>query len=942
MAAYVALNLATRMSMSQGRARVYWLIGGALAMGAGIWSMHFIGMLALRLPIPLSYDVSITLVSLLIAVLVSGFALFTINRSTLTMRRLFTSALFMGFGIAAMHYTGMAALPIVPSIRYDPSLFALSVAIAVATSIVALWIAFHLRSESITNIVAKRAGAALVMGVALAGTPRRRPFSGSALASGSAIVGMHYTGMAAANFAPDSVCIGGSPELSKAWMTTTIASCIVLLLVGTVLISGREEAMATKGRALSIRLRLSLAFVMVSLMVAAFAVAVLKTQIATSERAAILEAEHVAQAIALAGGQYALEAPGFIQNYMRIAQKLYHRDLFVVDANKRIVADTNPEEIGTLYSNDPEDIIGSTMGDGRTRSLMETVGSPPVEMMQVVIPLRRDQSDTTSPIVGALILEYTNIFNDLIAEAHSMIYLVAAIGIALVFVTAALGFRVTSAIARPLAELERGVRELAAGDYEARVKVGSRDEVGRLASAFNKMAGDLSVVHGELVGQQSVLEQRIATSIAEFQLITDHMPAMMSYLDAERRYHYHNKRLEQWMGLTADEIDGRHITEVLGKENYAAVEGWIDKALSGKQVSFERAHLRRDGKRQYISTDLVPRFGDEGKVIGYYAMTQDISVRREAEAALMQRNDELKRINQQLSETQNQLLQSEKLASIGQLAAGVAHEINNPIGYVNSNLSSLERYYKQVFGVLDVYEEAEPSISDAKVSARIAAAKEEADLRFVREDIAAVMVESRDGISRVKKIVRDLKDFSRVDARQEWQFVNLHEGIDSTLNIVNNEIKYKADVVREYGTLPEIECLSSQVNQVVMNLLVNAAHAIGEERGRITIRTGCEGQEAWFEVADNGVGIPVEIQSRIFDPFFTTKAIGKGTGLGLSLSYGIVQKHHGRIEVASAVGRGATFRVWLPVRRAKEKTAMNLVADAGSEVPTAVPEVCVD
>ena len=161
----------------------------------------------------------------------------------------------------------------------------------------------------------------------------------------------------------------------------------------------------------------------------------------------------------------------------------------------------------------------------------------------------------------------------------------------------------------------------------------------------------------------------------------------------------------------------------------------------------------------------------------------------------------------------------------------------------------------------------------------------------------------------------DLRDFARVDSSQDWQFANLHHGIDSTLNIVASEIKYRADVVKEYGSVPDIECLPSQINQVVMNLVVNAAHAIGEGRGRITIRTGCFADEVWLEVADNGSGIPTETLKRIFEPFFTTKPIGQGTGLGLSLSYGIVQKHSGRIEVQSTVGEGTTFRVILPARR---------------------------
>ena len=287
---------------------------------------------------------------------------------------------------------------------------------------------------------------------------------------------------------------------------------------------------------------------------------------------------------------------------------------------------------------------------------------------------------------------------------------------------------------------------------------------------------------------------------------------------------------------------------------------------------------------------------------------------------LIKTNRDLKEVNSKLSDAQSKLIQSEKLASIGQLAAGVAHEINNPIGFIFSNFGTLEQYLEDLFQMLDAYEQAEASVSDSAALARIRSLKADLDIDYLKEDIPNLMRESRDGIQRVRKIVQDLKDFSRVDARQEWESVDLHAGIDSTLNIVNNEIKYKADVVKHYGALPEIQCLPSELNQVFMNLLVNAAHAITAERGTITISTGVDGPNVWVEVADTGAGIAQENLKRIFDPFFTTKPVGKGTGLGLSLSYGIVQKHSGRMEVHSELGVGTRFRVTLPIQHEEAAT----------------------
>lgn len=295
---------------------------------------------------------------------------------------------------------------------------------------------------------------------------------------------------------------------------------------------------------------------------------------------------------------------------------------------------------------------------------------------------------------------------------------------------------------------------------------------------------------------------------------------------------------------------------------------------------------------------------------------RDITARKLAEEALQREKEEQKALIKKLEEAHNQLLQSEKMASIGQLAAGVAHEINNPIGYVNSNLSTLGQYVEKLFRVTDAYDRVASSLGELSALEEIRVLKKAAEWDYLRQDIVDLLKESTEGIVRVKRIVQDLKDFSHVD-ETEWQWVDLHKGIDSTLNVVNNEIKYSAEVVKEYGDIPQVECLASQLNQVFMNMLVNASHAIGEGgQGRIVIRTGTKDEMVWVEFSDTGKGIAPENLTRIFDPFFTTKPVGKGTGLGLSLSYGIIGKHHGKVEVESELGKGTTFRIWIPVHQA--------------------------
>jgi len=525
-------------------------------MGTGIWSMHFVGMLALSLPIPLGYALTDTGASLAIAVLVSYFALTVVTRARLGGARLLAGGMLMGAGIVGMHYTGMAAMRMTPGIRYDPALFAASIGVAVIASTAALWMAQALRAQHARHASALRIGAALVMGIA--------------------ITGMHYTAMAAAHFSPDARC-GAANGIDAPWLATTIAMFTTATLT-------------------------------VTLLVCRF--------------------------------------------------------------------------------------------DARTTFL-------------------RGMTDTLERLV-----------------------------------------RVRTA------ELETALRR-----YE----------------------------------QTTAMLQRT-------------------------------------------------------REN----------------------------------------------------MATEIDERRAAQARLEQEKDEQRRLLRALEDTHVQLLQSEKLASIGQLAAGVAHEINNPIGFISANLNTLRTWVRSLLDVLAAHDALLPQLEPAARDA-LAAQRRAADLDYVRDEIVTLIDESIDGAVRVRRIVQDLRDFSRPGSG-EWSVVDLHAGLDSTLNVVHNELKYKADIVREYGDVPPVECLPSQLNQVFMNLLVNAAHAI-PTRGVITIRTSSDGECVSIAISDTGTGMAPDVARRIFDPFFTTKPVGQGTGLGLSVSHGIVERHRGTIDVTSVPGQGTTFCVRLPIRR---------------------------
>ncbi len=293
-------------------------------------------------------------------------------------------------------------------------------------------------------------------------------------------------------------------------------------------------------------------------------------------------------------------------------------------------------------------------------------------------------------------------------------------------------------------------------------------------------------------------------------------------------------------------------------------------------------------------------------------LQSEIQDRTAAERTVQERNTELEGLNRKFSEAQSQLLQSEKMASVGQLAAGVAHEINNPIGFVHANLSVLRQYVEDIFKVLAVYGRIERALPDDHPElGQLRDVKQRVEIDYLCNDTLDLLSETQGGVTRVKKIVQDLKDFSHLD-KAEWQRFDIHQCLDSTLNMIAHELKYKVDVIKEYGQLPQIHCLPFQLSQVFVNLLMNAAQAI-DQRGNVNIRTTSDGDSVWIAVSDTGGGIEPAHLRRIFEPFFTTKPVGMGTGLGLSVSYSIIQRHGGTIEASSQPGSGTTFTIRLPI-----------------------------
>ncbi|MEJ2640989.1 MAG: response regulator [Desulfosarcinaceae bacterium] len=361
---------------------------------------------------------------------------------------------------------------------------------------------------------------------------------------------------------------------------------------------------------------------------------------------------------------------------------------------------------------------------------------------------------------------------------------------------------------------------------------------------------------------------------------------------------------------------------------------------TGEGQVYLDSYIGADARECVKERSVIPIKDDDGKVFQITFMSRDITeeYRHNEEvkrlnkklkllsSELIQKNGKLENALENLERTQAQMLQSEKMASIGQLAAGVAHEINNPTGFVSSNLKTLGDYLEDIMRLYADYQEMKDAFKElpegqlpekqAALIEKVTATEEDIDIDFIREDSEGLIDECREGTERIKKIVEDLKHFAH-PGEEKMKATDINAGLESTLNVVNNELKYKATIVKEFGDLPLVHAYPQQLNQVFMNILVNGAQAI-EKSGEIKIVTAVEADKVVIRISDTGCGIAEENLTKIFDPFFTTKDVGKGTGLGMNIAYNIINKHHGRIRAESKVGEGTTFIIELPCKDQQE------------------------
>jgi two-component system NtrC family sensor kinase len=428
-------------------------------------------------------------------------------------------------------------------------------------------------------------------------------------------------------------------------------------------------------------------------------------------------------------------------------------------------------------------------------------------------------------------------------------------------------------------------------------------------AALKNMEATLKHEQHERLQQHEELNQlfnMVELGKREWEAILDCIKEMVVLVDGEGRIRRCNKALAELTGKSYPELIGKDLRKVfkncqLPLGDLFRQGGEVCHKLSGRWFLLNSYRLNRARN-------------EGGAVITLYDYTslKELTHKLEDSNQLLElKGSQLEAAYAALNATQIKILQQEKMASIGQLAAGVAHEINNPIGFISSNLRTLKKYFTKLSEFIGIQNKELQTAADRASLKTVSEAWAARKLDYISEDVWELISESLDGAERVRKIVQDLKTFSRVD-EAEWIFANLVECLESTINIVWNEIKYKATLVRDFAELPPVQCYPHQLSQVFMNLLLNAAQAIDRE-GQIFLKAWQEEETVLFSVADTGSGIPEENLNQIFEPFFTTKEAGQGTGLGLGLSYEIVKKHQGEILVESEIGKGTTFTVRIPI-----------------------------
>ena len=946
-ASYVALDAASRVSSATERMAKYWLIGGAVSMGTGIWSMHFIAMLAFQLPIPMGYDIAITLLSMLLAILASGFALFTINRAALSLSRLLISGLIMGIGIASMHYVGMAAMRMSPAIRYDPLLYAASVLVAVGASIAALWIAFQLRSDSLRNVGLKRMGAAVVMGIA--------------------IVSMHYTGMAAAYFAPGSVCLGNPQQIGSLWMALTIAGFTLLFLIATMLISVFDARLASSTAQLARSLQASNTS--------------LKEEIAERGRAELALQESNAQLLDLKiAAETANQAKSdFLANVshelrtpltliLAPIEQLLARELAPPDWRSQL---ERVQRNAALLLNRVNDILDFSKAEADkfelhwdAVSLRELIpamvgdAAPAAAAKGCVLDWRID------PELGTVCLDrahfetiYLNLLSNAlkftpaggtirveaqVVDADWFEFAVADSGIGIAAEKLPLLFNRFQQVDNSATRAHSGtgiglalVKELAQlmggqAGVESTPGIGSRFFV-RLARAPQQLAALEQA--GQAVYAHSPTPTEVMLRQVRFQetqgiapapsataaggsalptvLVVDDNPDMLVYitelLSAECQV------------VTA--VNGRVAWDLLQLQRVdVVVSDVMMPELDGLGLT---ARIKGAANLSHLPVILVTaRGGADASSAGLDTGADDYIAKPFSPLELQARVRSALRMVQ----VQAQLRDKSREAGMAVVATGILHNLGNILNGVTISSGLIEErlHRSKIPKLQKVAQLLEEHASD--LPAFIAADSRGQVLPAFITELSAHLEAELTGLSHEVEALRACAEHAVGVINTQQTFALPHSELKELVAV--NELMDRALVLsrgafamRGVEVTCRYECAASvlvdcnKVLQILLNLFANARHAVADRPDRarqVWLHTGTEGGQVHIVVRDNGVGIDRQHLPLMFNQGFTTKRDGHGVGLHSSANW--ARELGGRLSCDSAgLGQGASFTLVLPL-----------------------------